>query len=805
MESLLHDLRHGLRVLRQNPLVTVTAIIALALGIGANTAIFSLVNAVVIRPLPYENADELVMLGYSRNEASPANYLDWQEQNTVFQGVAALSFWSANLSGDGRPERHQAFLVAPDLFPVLGVRPVLGRAFLPQESQPGNEKVVVLSHGLWQRRFAADPNIVDRSININAENYTVVGVMPPDFEFYRPADLWAPLAFTPQDAVRRAPGNLIVVARLKPGVSFEQAQAEMGTISRRLAQEYPQTNSGLTVNMITLHESITGGTRRALLVLLAAVAFVLLIACANVASLLLARASTRQKEMAIRVALGAGRSRIVRQLLTESVLLSLLGGALGLLLAWWLVKLLVVSIPPAGANPLPRSGEIGIDASVLIFTLLISVVTGIVFGLAPALQTSDPDLNETLKEGGRSGGGTAAGRRLRGLLVVVEVALSLVLLIGAGLMMKSFLRLLQVEPGFNPQNVLTMQVSLLQSRYSADAQVNNFYKQAIEKLRALPGVQSVGATSHLPLGGSNRSRTFEVEGRPPVAAGQDNIGAGFRVTTPDFFPALGIPVSKGRFYSEGDDENAPGVALINESMARRYFPDEDPVGKRLRRTVGQGQKPLPWLEIVGVVGDIRHSSVDSGPNPEVYVPLLQNPSRDMSVVMRTASDPRNLIESARGQILSVDKDQPVFNIKAMEQVVDESVFISRFSMYLIGLFAALALILAAVGIYSVMSYTITQRTHEIGIRMALGAQPRNILLMVLKQGMLLTLLGVFVGLLVAVAVMRYLSSLLYGVSENDLTTFGLMALLLVLVALFSTYFPARQATKVDPNIALRYE
>ncbi|HEX8146869.1 MAG TPA: ABC transporter permease [Pyrinomonadaceae bacterium] len=804
MESLLYDLRYGLRVLRRSPLVTAAAVIALALGIGANTAIFSLVNAVVIRPLPYERPDELVLLGYARSEAAPANYLDWKAQATTFKGMAALSFWSANLSGDGQPERYQAFLVDPDLFPVLGVRPAVGRGFLREEADPGRDKVVVLSHGLWQRRFGGDAGVVGRSINVNAESYTVVGVMPPDFEFYRPADLWAPLAFAPQEAARRAPGNLIVAARLKPGASLAQAQEEMNVISRQLAQLYPQTNNSPPVRIVTLHESITGGTRRALLVLLGAVVFVLLIACVNVASILLARATTRRKEMAVRAALGAGRARIVRQLLTESVLLSLLGGALGLLLAWWLVKLLVVSIPPTGSNPLPRSGEIGIDATVLLFTLLISVVTGIVFGLAPALQTSDPRLGETLKESGRgSGAGSTKGRRLRSLFVVVEVAMSLVLLIGAGLMIKSFLRLLQVDTGFKPQHVLTMQTSLLQSRYATDAQVANFYKQALEKLRALPGAQAVGATSHLPLGGGNRSRVFEIEGRPQPA-GQDNVGAGMRITTPDYFPALGIPLTKGRLYAERDDEKAPGVAVINEAMARRYFQGEDPVGKRLRRMGGGGQPP-PWLEIVGVVGDVRHSSVDAGATPEVYVPLLQNPERGMTFVIRTAADPRALAEPARAQVLAVDKDQPVFNIKPMEQVVDESVFINRFSMYLIGLFAALALALAAVGIYSVMSYSVTQRTHEIGVRMALGARPGNILVMVLKQGMLLTLFGVLAGLAAAFGVTRYISSLLYGVSEYDLATFGLTALLLAVVALFSTYFPARQATKVDPLVALRYE
>jgi putative ABC transport system permease protein len=803
METLLYDLRHGFRVLWRTPGITAAAVIALALGIGANTAIFSLVNAVVIRPLPYKDADRLVTLGYALNEAAPANFLDWQKQNTSFDDMAALSFWSANLSGEEEPERVQAFNVTPSFFEVLGVPAARGRTFLQEDGVSGSDNVVVLSHGLWQRRFNSDPEILGRTIAVNAKSYTVVGIMPPNFQFYRPGDLWAPLVFSPQEANRRTLGNLIVVARLKPTVSFQQAHAEMKSISLRLAQEHPATNEGVTVNMITLQESIIGHMRQPLLILLAAVGFVLLIACANVANLLLARAASREKEIAVRAALGAGRGRIVRQLLSESVLLGLIGGVFGLLLALWLIGGLTSAVPPS-ANLIPRSNEIAVDGWALAFASVISVLTGIAFGFAPALQLSKPDLNRTLKEESRGSAGSNRGRRLRGVLVVCGVVFSLVLLIGAGLMIKSFLRLANVNLGFDPRNSLAMQLSLLQSRYSTDAKVNSFYTEVLDKINGLPEVEQVGAVSNLPLGGSNKIRMFDIEGRPAPPPGQDGAIANFRIATPGYFDALRIRLLRGRDLTDSDNGNSPGVAIINDQMATRYFPNEDPLGKRIRRIAGPGQD-LPWLEIVGIVGDVRHSSVDAKPSPEVYVPLLQNSSRDMTLVVRSQVDPQYLASTVRQQVLRTDKDQPTFNVKTMEQVVGESMFINRFSMYLLGVFAAVALVLAAVGIYGVMSYSVSQRTREIGIRVALGAKPLDVIKMVIKRGMLLALIGIGIGLFVAYMVGRFVASLLYGVSEKDIVTFTVSAVVLMLVAFISSYIPARRATRVDPIVALRYE
>jgi predicted permease len=803
METLLYDLRDGFRMLRRTPSVTIAAVIALALGIGASTAIFSLVNAVLLQPLPYKEADRLVALGYAQNEAAPANFLDWQKQNTVFKDMAALSFWSANLSGDNEPERVQAFMVTPTFFDVLGVLPFKGRSFLADEGVSGRDNVVILSHSLWQSRFNSDPKIIGRTIAVNAKSFTVVGVMPRNFQFYRPADLWAPLVFAPQEASRRTAGNLIAVARLDHDRSFQQASSEMKAISLRLAQQYPSTNEGVTVNMIPLQDSVIGNIRQPLLILLVAVAFVLLIACANVANLLLARAASREKEIAVRAALGAGRTRIIRQLLTESLMLGLTGGVIGLLLGMWLVWGLAAAVPP-NANLIPRSNEVGIDGWVLAFTAIMSVFTSIAFGIAPALQLSKPDLNRTLKEESRGSTGGKRGRRLHSLLVVSGVVFSLVLLISAGLMIKSFLRLANVNLGFDPRNTLTMQLSLLQSRYSTDEKVNGFFTEVLDKAKALPDVKAVGAISHLPLGGSNRARMFEIEGQPAPQPGQEGIVANFRTATPGYFDALGIPLLRGRDLSDRDNGNSSRVAVINDLIASRFFPNQDPIGKRIRRIAGPGQE-LPWLEVVGIVGDIRHLSANVKPVPEVYVPLLQNAERDMTLVIRSRSDPQYLALAMREQVLNADKDQPVFNVRPMEEVVAESMFMNRFSMYLLGVFAAVALVLAAVGIYGVMSYNISQRTREIGIRAALGAEPFDILKLTIKRGMFLAVMGIGIGLVIAYLGGRFLASLLYGVSEKDAVTFALSTALLMFVAFASSYIPARRAMKVDPIVALRYE
>jgi putative ABC transport system permease protein len=805
MEKLRQDIAYGLRRLWKNPAITLAAVFALALGIGANTAIFSLVNALVLRPLPYENPDQIILLSYALTEASPANFLDWKAQSQTLENISAINFWSANLTGGNEPERLQGFQTSASLFPMLGVKPALGRTFLAEEEQPGKDNVAVISHGVWSRAFASNPNIIGQTILLNARNYTVIGVMPADFQYYRPAEIWSPLAFTPEEAKRRAPGNLIVAGRLKQNVTLEQAQSQMTMIARRLEQQYPQTNTGLNIRLISLHEHLMGPMRPALLVLLAAVIFVLMIACANVANLLLARAAARQKEIAIRLALGAGRFRIVRQLLTESILLGLVGGIVGLVLAFWGLRILSASIPPSGAGFLSQLNGISLDSRVLGFTLLISVLTGIIFGLAPALQISNPALNGTLKEG-RGNAGSKHGTRLRSILVISEVALALVLLVSAALMITSFSRMMNVNPGFDPKNVLTMQTSLLQARYPEDAQVNAFYKRAIDQIRSLPGVEYVGATSNLPLGGSNKVRGIQIEGSANPAPGQDAPSANYRMVSPDYFKAMGIPLGQGRYLTEQDAENAPPVVLINNALAKRFFSSGEPLGKLIRRQNPQpGAPPFPWMQVVGVVEDLRHSGLSVDPRPEMYVPFYQNASRDMTFVVRTRSDPKSMTSAVREQIYGIDKDQPVYNVKRMEELVSGSAYLSRFSMSLLGVFAAVALILSAIGIYSLIAYSVTQRTHEIGIRMALGARPRDVLALFVKQGMVLALIGVVIGALGAFGVTRFLSSLLFGVSTSDVRTFAGTALVLALVVLVASYFPARKATKVDPMVAFRSE
>ncbi|MFL6211444.1 MAG: ABC transporter permease [Pyrinomonadaceae bacterium] len=802
MRSLMQDLSYGLRVLWRSPGTTFAAVLALALGIGANTAIFSLVNTLTLRPLPYERPDELVLAAYAEHEAAPANFIDWRSQNQSFTQMAALNFWNANLSAGDRPELVRGFQVSPALFPLLGVKPMQGRVFLPEEEQPGRENVLLVSHGLWQRRFGSDPSLVNKTLMLNGRSYTVVGIMPPDFEFYGPADVWSPLSFPPEEAQRRSSGNLIVLARLKPGVSMQQAQGDMTNIARQLEQQYPEANAKVNVSLVSLHEQLIGPVRPALMMLLGAVFFVLLIACANVANLLLARAVSRQKEMAIRAALGAGRTRIIRQLLTESVLLGLMGGVLGLLLALWGVRFLVSGLPPGISTSLLLSHGIGIDGWMLGFTLLISLLTGVFFGLAPALNISKPDLNEMLKEGGRGTSGSSGGRKLRSALVVAEVALSVVLLVGAGLLIRSFTRLLNVNPGFDTNNLLTMEISLPPGKYAQDAQVNNFYTQAVERLKNLPGVQHVGLTSHLPLSGSNRVRGFEIEGR--TEPGANGPIANYRIVSPDFFATLGIPVKKGRVLNEQDKEGVTGVAVVNEMMVRRYFGGQDPVGQRLRRVNPNGQ-PLPWLQIVGVVGNIKHTSLQAPPSAEVYVPYLQNPARDLSLVIRSATDPVGLIMPANQQISAIDKDQSINNVMTMNEIMAQSLALNRFSTYLLGIFSVIALVLAAIGIYSVISYSVTQRTHEIGIRMALGARATHINKMIVRQGMRLAGIGIGIGVVVALGLMTLLTSLLYGVGAADPITFGGTILVLGLVAFLASYFPARRATQVDPLIALKYE
>ncbi|HEX8140372.1 MAG TPA: ABC transporter permease [Pyrinomonadaceae bacterium] len=801
MSTLWQDLRYGLRMLRKNPGFAVVAVIALSLGIGANAAIFSVVNAVLLRSLPYDDPDRLVVLRENKPpqfpefSVAPGNFIDWQKQNTVFEKLAAVRGFPYNLVDAGsEPERLRGARVSAGLFEMLGARPAQGRTFLAEEDQPGHDAVAILSHSLWQRRFGGDPNIVGRSISLNASSYTVIGIMPPTFQFPdRETEIWTPVAFDEKQAQQHGGHYISVVGRLKPGVTLAQAQTEMSAIAARLAQAYPDTNTGWGVSLFSMQEYESREIKPALLVLLGAVALVLAVACANVANLLLARATVRQREIAIRSALGASRWRVIRQLLTESVLLAIVGGGIGLLLALWGTDLLLALAP----ENLPRVKGGTLDMRVLLFTGLITIVTGLIFGLVPALQSSRPNLNETLKEGGR---GTTGGQgRVRSLLVVTEVALALVLLVGAGLLIRSFYRLQQVNPGFNPKNALAVSVSLPAKKYGEEEQQAAFFTELIERVSTLPGVVAVGATQSLPIQG-DYVLSFNIEGRPPDAPGTEP-STNYYAVSRDYFRAMGIPLLRGRLFTEQDKKDAPRVCVINETMAKKFFPGEDPIGKRLNVTNG----PERFREIVGIVGDVKQYGLDQPTTAQTYEPYLQTPFSGMTLIVRTEGNPVAFGGSVRSQVLSIDKDQPVSRIRPLEQIVAESMARQRFAMLLLGIFAVVALILAAVGLYGVMAYSVTQRTHEIGVRMALGAQQRDVLKLVVGQGMILALVGVVIGLVASFALTRVMTTLLFNVSATDPLTFLVIPVLLTLVALVASLIPARRAMKVDPMIALRYE
>ena len=800
------DLRYGARMLMKNPSFTLIAILTLALGIGANAAIFSVVNSVLLRPLPFKDADRLMLLRetklpqFPEFAVSPANFLDWQKQNTVFEQLVAMRPTSLNLTGTGDPERLRGISVTDGFFAMLGTPPQLGRGFLPEEHQPGQNNVAILSHGLWQRRFGGDPDIVQQTISLDGRSYTVVGVMPSTFQFWdRESELWTPIAFTPQQAENRAGHSLSrVIGQLKAGVTPEQARTEMGAIVDQLAAQHA-TNAGWHVIVVPLQDHMVRRIKPALLVLLVAVAFVLLIACGNVANLLLARAAGRQKEIGIRTALGARRERIIRQLLTESVLLALLGGALGLVLAKAGMDALLALAP----QDLPRLSDISLDGRVVAFTAAITVLTGVIFGLVPALQAASPNLDETLKDAGR--GSTEGGRRrlIRSTLVVLEVASALVLLVGAGLMIKSFWRLQQVDPGFIPDQALTLSVTLPRRTYPEDHQQVTFFHQLLENVSALPGVQAVGATSLLPLSNDDFVLSFEIEGRPPLPLDVSQQNANYHSVSADYFKAMGIPLLRGRLFTERDSKDSSHVALINETMAKKIFPEEDPIGKRITFDL-RDQHP-DWFEIVGIVGDVKHYGLDQVTTLQIYEPYTQQTFPSMTLIVRTAGDPTHLSAAIRNQVLSLDKEQPIANIQTLDRYVSTAMAERQFSMLLLGVFAAVAMVLAAVGIYGVLNYAVTQRTHEIGIRLALGAGRHDLLKLVIGHGMLLTLLGLAIGLSVALAMTRVMSILLFEVSATDPLTFVAIPLLLTAVALLACYVPARRATKVDPIIALRYE
>ncbi len=806
MNGLFQDARYGVRVLIKTPSFTVIAVLALALGIGANCAIFSVVNALLIRPLAYGQSDRLVKINHrdstssADNAVSPPGFVDYRDQSHSYESMSAvyLGNTALNLSEQGEPERLQDGRVSANFFTTLGVRPMLGRAFVAEEDQPGRNRVVVLSHSLWQRRFAGDRDLVGKNITLNSQSFTIIGVMPAGFR-WKGDDLWRPLALAPESFApdQRGSEYLSVIARLKPDVTAEQAQSEMDVIADTIRQNNPAFYSGdphWGVGVTPLREDVVGSIRPALLVLLGAVGLVLLIACANVASLLLARAATRQKEIAIRAALGASRFHLVRQLLVESLLLSLISAGLGLFLAGWGIDLLVA----IGGNNIPRAQEIGIDARVLGFTGMVSLLTALLFGLLPAIQTSKTDLQSMLKEGGR--GSTGGRRRARALLVVADVAMSLVLLIGAGLLIKSFARLENVSPGFAPEGLLTMQVSLPAFKYGEPNRVKAFYDGVLDEIRSVPGVLSVGAVSDLPLSGSVHSGSFNIQGRT-IAPGEDELHADLRSATPEYFQTMKIPLLRGRFFTEQDNREARPVAIIDETLAQHYFHDEDPIGKHVEFQRG---KPI-WREIVGVVGHLKHKALDVEFKDQLYAPHAQLSNSNMFLVVRAANDPMSLASSVRAAVKAIDKDQPVYKVMTMEQVLENSLAQRRLSVILLGVFAAVAMVLAAVGLYGVISFSVTQRTREIGIRMALGAERPDIFKMVVKQGLTLALAGVGLGLVVAFALTRLMSSLLFGVTATDPMTFAVVPMLLAGVALGASLVPARRATRVDPMVALRYE
>jgi putative ABC transport system permease protein len=808
MDILVKELRYGFRGLWKRPGFSVIAIITLALGIGANTAIFSLVNAVLLRPLPFTDPDRLVMIwedaafaGFPRNTPSAANYADVKNQNHVFTDVAALDFRTFNLTGDGEPQKVEARGVTANFFPLLGVQPVAGRWFANEEDKPGANAVVILSNALWQQRYGGQSNVLGKQLLVNGQPYTVVGVMPPSFQFLdSKVGIWVPIAFTPEQLASRNRHYLTVVARLKPDVTNEQANAEVRRITERIARDNPNTSARLLGFTLPIREQVSGEVRRPLFVLVAAVGFVLLIACANIANLLLSRVAGRRREMALRAAIGASRASIIRQLLIESLLLSTFGALSGLLIAWLSFAFLQKFIP----DGLLGASILRIDLSVLAFTAVVTLMTAVVFGLAPAFQAARIDLNDALKQGGRSGS-QAGGNRLRGALVVVEVALALVLLVGAGLLIQSLMKLRGQFASLRPESVLTMRTVLSRTKYPDQSQRNAFYKQVLDRTRTLPGVISAGYTTGVPFAWKGGTNGFEIEGRSveQATAGGLAYDANHRQISADYLKTIGIQIVQGRSFTETDNEQSLPVAIINETMARSYWKEESPIGKRFR--LGDD---IPWVTIVGIASDVRNMGVNEPVKPEMYFPYQQSVEpfyTPQDLVVRTSIDPLSLVGAATSQVHQVDPDQPVSNVRTMQQVVGEETIWQDLGMKLLTIFAGLAMLLAIIGIYGVLAYYVTQHTQEIGVRMALGAQRFNILSMVLKRGMTLVAAGIVIGLAAAYGLTRLMAGIVFGVNVGDPLTYGLVALALLAVAALACLVPANRATRVDPLVALRFE
>jgi putative ABC transport system permease protein len=810
VNSCWRDIRFGLRMLVKNPTFTAIAVLTLALGIGANTAIFSVIDAALLRPLPYPDADRIVVLyqfdqDKQTDDPAPADFLDFRQQSSSFAYFAAHRGLPFNLSGNGQPERVEGAVVTSDFFAALGVQAVQGRTIQPDLDPPGGTSVAVLSYGLWQRRFGADASIVGRAIDVDGVSRIVVGIMPPGFAFPAGTELWTssrfaavphPLRPTEDPAALRDSHYFQSFGRLKPGVTLSQASAEVDNIAKRLKQQYGDKEEGFGATLISLRQDLVGETRPALLILLGAVALVLLIACVNVANIILARGASRQKEMALRIALGAGRLHLLRHLLVESVLLALAGGGLGILLALWALAPLRALVPADMIGGAP----IALDSRVLLFTLFASLASGVLFGLIPGLRLLGADLNVSLQEGARGSAGGGRARRMRNALVVTEIAMAAILLIAAGLLLRSFSHLLNVPEGFDPDHVLSLQLALPQARYPKPGDRVAFVKNTVERVNSLPGIAVASAVSRLPLNPGNSSRSVEIEGRTPPPSG--DISPDYLVVTPDYFQTLGVPLLAGRTFTDRDDANAAPVAIVSEATAHHFWPGQDVIGKHLRGACGDDKT---WCQVVGVVGDLKQHHLEQASKLAVYVPFSQDPWAFFALVVRTRLEPASAAPAVESAIHSVDADEPVYNVRPMRDVEAASLSPQRLQIALIGLFAALALVLACMGIYGVMAYSVAQRTSEIGVRMALGAQTSNVLGLILGEGLRLAVLGAAIGLAGSFFAARLVSGMLFGVAPSDPFTFASVAVVLVAVAMVACYIPARRATRVDPLVALRYE